>query len=40
MEYVLVTVLGQDPEAVSLSKANVEITNPQLSEATPPADVN
>ena len=40
IEYVLVTVLGQDPVAVWLARINVDVTRPQLSEVVPPADVN
>ena len=40
MEYVLVTVLGQVPEAAWLTSENEEVTSPQLSEAAPPAAEN
>ena len=40
MLYVRVTVLGQSPEAVWLTRVKLPTTSPQLSEAVPPAAVN
>ena len=40
MLYVRVTVLGQSPVAVWLTRVKLPTTSPQLSEAVPPAAVN
>ena len=40
IEYVLVIVLGQVPDAVWLTSVNEDVSSPQLSDAVPAAAVN